>query len=608
LLTISEISDKVEALRQANAARDMRHQDVMSIRSGEVEKAFPEQFSEDFPKPVIANFIDIAARDTAETLAPLPSFNCSATNMVSDRARAFADKRTKGAASYVLHSDLQVQMYRGADWYNTLGLMPVLVEPDWDAQTPRFCIESPLGAYPEFDRWGRCLSYSRRFRRKIAELCAEWPEYATQIAGTQSVNSAAMLEMILYRDGDQTLLYIPERANLVLGSPISQPLGECPMAVARRPSVDDSQHGQFDDVIWVQLARHRFAMLAMEAAEMSVESPLALPLDVQEFSVGPHATLRSNSPEKIRRVGMDLPQGAFAESQMLDNELRVGARYPGTRTGQSPASSIVTGQAVNALEGGFDQQIKAAQDVMSSTFRNAMRMAFKLDEKLWPRAERSLRGNSNGVPYEIRWKPDRDIAGDHSCDVTYGYASGLDPNRALVLLLQLLGGGLVSKDMVRRQFPFAVDVTQEEQSIDIERLREALTQGMGAYVQSVPVLAEQGQDPSVPLQRISAVIQARQKGRPIEQIVAEVFAPPKPPPGSLTPDASAGPGGPGDESGPGQIPFGMNASGLPPGVAPGQATMGPGGRPDLMTMLAGLNSGGAPTLNTNVKRAMPAVA
>lgn len=604
LLDIGQICEKVEALRQVNVARDQRMMDMMSVRSGEVERAFPEHFSEHFPKPIIANFIDVAAKDVSETLAPLPAFNCSATNMVSDAARKAADKRTKGANYYLAHSDVQTQMYRGADWYSSFALMPICIEPDWDAQCPRWCFETPMGGYAEWDRWGRTKSFTRRFKRRIIELCAEWPEYATLIAGKEGTGSAAMLELILYRDADQTVLYIPERGDAVL-SRYAQPLGECPVICARRPSVDDSTHGQFDDVLWVQLARHRFAMLSMEAAEESVEAPLALPLDVQEIPIGPRTTMRSNSPEKIRRVGLDMPQGAFLEAQALDAELRTGARYPGTRTGQSPASSIVTGNAISQLEGGFDSQIKAAQDVFKSAFTEAMRLSFKMDELYWPNVEKSIRGNADGVPYEIKWKPSRDINGDHSIDVVYGFASGIgDPNRALVFLLQLLGGRLVSKDMVRRQFPFGVDVTMEEQRIEIEDLRDSLVQSVAAYAQSIPVLAQQGMDPSEPLMRITEIIKGRQKGKSLEDVISESFAP-KPPPG-LDAAAAAGLGGAGETSPGGQIPLGMKPSGLPAGVAPGQAQMGPGGQPDLMTMLAGLNSAGGPTTNVNVKRAVPA--
>jgi hypothetical protein len=51
--------------------------DVLSVRQGDLSKVYPSMFSEDYPKPLVANFIDVAARDLAEGMAPLPSFNCS---------------------------------------------------------------------------------------------------------------------------------------------------------------------------------------------------------------------------------------------------------------------------------------------------------------------------------------------------------------------------------------------------------------------------------------------------------------------------------------------------------------------------------------------------
>lgn len=50
----------------------------------------------------------------------------------------------------------------------------------------------------------------------------------------------------------------------------------------------------------------------------------------------------------------------------------------------------------------------------------------------------------------------------------------------------------------------------------------------------------------------------------------------------------------------------MQASGLPFGVAAGQAEMGQGGRPDMQTLLASLGAGGQPNLSAGVARKIPA--
>lgn len=600
--SLAYISGLVRALRAEASQRDTVMADVYSVRNGRIADVFPGLFNEDFPAPVIANFIDIAARDVAESLAPLPAFNCTATNMVSDRARAFADKRSKGAASYLEHSKFQRQMYTGADYFASYGFMPILVEPDFEAKMPRIQILDPRGTYYQKDRYGRTVCFAKVFKKTIRELCALYPEHARQIAGdAKDPESNTRIELVLYRDGDQVVLFIPERKDLVLNW-APNPLDECMVVVAERPGVTSTPRGQFDDVLWVQVARNRFAMLAMQGAEQVVEAPLAVPMDVQDFAIGPMAAIRTNSPEKVRKVAQDLPQAAFVEGAQLDAEMKAGARYPGVRTGNLDAS-IITGQGVKALEGGYDSQIRAAQDVFAECFEEVIRLCFKCDETLWPDTERSIRGQQDGVPYEINWKPSRDIKGDYSCDVTYGFAAGLDPNRALVFVLQLLGGGLISRDFARRQMPMGINVTQEEQRIEIENLRDALIQSVAGYAQAVPVLAQAGQDPGEVLSRLAEIIEGRQKGKPLEKVVADAFAPEEPPaalPGSGGPEELGAPGG-----GPPGLPGLSAESPLPAGVAPGQAQMGPGGSPDLLTLLAGLNSGGNPTTNVNVKRNLP---
>jgi hypothetical protein len=591
------IAAKVRELRTNAAERDRAMSDIYEVRNGNIDAVYPQMFNEDFPKPIISNFIDIAARDVAESLAPLPSFNASATNMVSDRARERADKLTKGVAYYLQHSRLQKQMYNGADYYASYGMMPIIIEPDFDAKCPRFLIQDPRNTYPEIDRFGRVRSYTKVFRKSIADLCAEYPEHADRIPGAgETPYSQTLIEVVLYMDDSTTNMFLPDRHDLLL-SEVRNPLGRCPVVIAQRPGLVLAR-GQFDDVLWTQVARNRFANLAMAAAEMATEAPLAVPYDVQEVSFGPHAMIRSQTPEKIRRVATELPQAAFIEGQMLDAELRTGARYPESRTGNMDAS-IITGQGVRALQGGFDNQIRAAQDVLADAFREAVSIALMMHERYWPDEEQSIAGNADGVPYEVKFKPSRDINGAYrSIDVSYGFAVGLDPNRSLVFILQMLGARLISKDLARRQFPFNVNVTEEAARIEIEDLRDSLVQSMAGYATTLPMMAQAGMDPGEAVGRIAAVIKGRQKGKALEDVVSEAFAPPEPPPGSeLMPGVEPAMGGaPGMPGGGG--PFGA--------PAPGQAQMGPGGRPDLLTMLAGLNSGGGPTTNVNVKRALPA--
>jgi len=590
-LDINDLSVKIRKLRDHYHTRDARWTDLQAIRAGDIQQVYPGMFPDEFPKPMTANFIDIAARDVAEVIAPLPAFNCDSTDSVSDRARKKADKRTMIAAGYRDTCRLQTLMYTGADRYVTFGMLPFIVEPDWENKRPVIRIDNPIAAYPEYDRFGKLLSYSKRYNKTVRELCNEFPEYEGNIRGPyENRNSERTLEVFRYQDKDEVILFVPERSNLVLDR-AKNLIGELPVVIAVRPGIDsdENQRGQFDDIMWVQVAKARFATLQLEAAQKSVQAPFALPADVNVLEIGPDATIRSANPEKIRRVGLDIPNGIFQEGAQLDEELRVGARYPQGRLGQQ-SGSIVTGRGVEALMGGFDTQVKTAQAVFAEVFRQVMRIAFMMDETLFGDIEKEVRGVVSGAPYEIKYTPKKDIDGDYWVDVSYGMMAGLDPNRALVFGLQARGDKLISRDFLRRQMPWDMNVTMEEQKVEIEELRDSLMSAMASYSQALPAMAAQGQDPSKILMSMAAVIKGRQQGDNIEDVIVAAFTQPP-----ASPEGEA-PGQPPAQGVPGQAPAGA-APGMP------QQQQAPSA---LQQLAAGLSSSGRPNLSANVTRKQPA--
>ena len=524
MLTVEQIAIKFEAIKRRNSERDNRMNNVLDVRKGNMQEVAPDFFPEGTTKAMVANFVDVAARDVAEVLAPLPSFNCISRNN-GDRAKKNADIRTLIANNYIQTARLQTQMYTGADWYGTYGFLPIVVEPNEQSGLPFIRVENPMGSYPEFDRFKRLVSFSKRYIKSVGELIAEFPEYQGAIlAGTNSatVDYNAPIEMIRYEDADQIVLFLPTKGNFVLRQ-TENPMGELMVRVAIRPGIDDEPRGQFDDVLWVQIARARFAYLAMDAAEKSVNAPLAVPNDVQEFAFGPDAVLRTATPQNIRKVGMDLPAGVFTEAELLQREMRLGARYPEGRSGVLDAS-VITGQGVQALLGAFDTQVKTGQQILADTFEDIISLAFRMDETLF-NFEKSIHGERNGSPYELTYIPGKDINADHNIQVRYGLMAGLDPSRALIFSLQALGADLVSRDFVMRELPWSMNVTGEQQQIDVQRMRDNLNMAMSQLAQAIPQMTAQGQDPSDLAMKMAEVIKARQKGTAIEEAVSDVFAP-----------------------------------------------------------------------------------
>jgi hypothetical protein len=462
-----------------------------------------------------------------------------------------------------------------------------------------------MKTYVEYTLNGDVRSYTKVWREKASQLAAKWPELAERILGrddpfAKSTSGETELEVVKFCDKYHYVLYMPERQNLVLMETENR-FKKVPVAVATKPQWDGEDRGQFDDVIYPMLARNRMAMLALQATQQTVRAPLAIPTDVQRISMGDDAVIRTNSPEKIRRVGQDMPQAAWQQESILDREVMRGTRTPASATGDVDAS-IITGRGVDALNGGYDIQIATGQLMIGDALERALELCFEMDEAFWPDQKKTISGVINGTPFEETYTPSKDIKGNYRVSVSYGFASGMNPNQALVFLLQLRGDQLVPRDFVQRQLPMDVDVAQLQAQVDIEQVEDALKQGIFAMLSSAGIMAQQGMDPTMVLAQAASIIQMREKGIPMHEAVLKAFQPEPAPPTPAAP-----PGAPGAEEGGAGVPFGMNPNtGAPGGFAPGQAQMGPGGAPDMMSMLASLTAGGKPSLSTSVKRAVPA--
>lgn len=598
-LTIDRVAQKVESLRRAAADRDQRQRDVHDVRSGDVESVMPGAMPDAWPKPIVANMIDTSARDIAEVMGAMPSINCAAGVITTDKAKKSSSKRTKVANAYVQHSKLHSgHQITFCDYYNTYGMAIYVVEPDFDDKTPRIRVENPMGVYPELDLYGRVRSYTKVWREEAIHLVAKFPHLlrvlqSNEVGGQEVGWAEREIEVVKYCDPDQITMYLPNHGNQVVDM-MDNPMRKVYISIAKRPGFDLEVRGAFDDAIWVQLAKARMALLGLEATEKSVRAPLAVPRDVQKMTFGDDAIIRTDNPEGVRRVALDVPQYAFQEGAMLDNEARQAMRSPEVRSGNIDAS-IITGRGVQALMGGFNTVITTGQSVIAQALRKALELCFEMDEALWPGEKKTVSGVVQGTPFEETYVPRKDIGGNTTVDVTYGFAAGQDPARAIVALLQLRGDQLVSRDFVQRQLPMDLDVVQLQTQIDNEQFTDALKQGIMAYMQSILPMAQQGMaDPVDALQKMGKLIEERERGTSVHEAVIKVFKPKEQPAGATQDPMAAllGGGGPGAPGGPGGAPQGS--------TAPGGA-----GQPqgfDMMSLLAGLTGKGEATMSARTQR------
>jgi hypothetical protein len=58
--------------------------------------------------------------------------------------------------------------------------------------------------------------------------------------------------------------------------------------------------------------------------------------------------------------------------------------------------------------GAFDTQVKSAQAIFAAALRDVISLCFEVDELIYPE-EKTIRGVDSGSPYEITYKPTKDI-------------------------------------------------------------------------------------------------------------------------------------------------------------------------------------------------------
>lgn len=624
----NEVERRAYSLEARYADRDSRMTAVKLARTGSMDKLFPQFFSEDMPYQFVANFIDTTARDLSESVGPLPSLTCSSVNSTSDEARFFDETRAKIGWNYWTQSNLNLTMFQAADHYFTYGFSTFIVEPDKKNKLPKIRILDPFGTYPEFDRDMNVTALIRRYTSTVGELYSQFGENALPLLNRDfGENLSSPKPVIVYRFVDKDRMITWAQTSILQGqsqdtarrailSSAPNPMQQVPVFCAIRPSHDDEFRGQFDDVLGVQAARAILMRLMVDAVEQQVQAPIVVPDDVPDLPTGANAIIRTSTPQGVHRVDLSVGQQAFGQIQNLEQELLSGARYPAARNGGIQAN-VITGRGVEALMGGFDGQIKTAQIIFAECLRLVTNACFEMDQAIWPEDTKSIVGVREGAPFELSYRPIVDIRGVFTCEVTYGFLAGLDPNRALVFMLQLHGDKLIDRETIQKHMPFDVDTNQLRQNIDIEELQDALKQGVMAYVQTIGPMAAQGQDPTDVLKILASTIQGRREGKPLETLLMDAFAAAeaaKQAAAQAAQEAAAqaqgGAGGPdqgmpqGGPPGPGgQSPMG---DGLPPGVAPGQAGMGPGGRPSVSMLMAGMGSSGNPDLHASVRRVLPA--
>ena len=251
----------------------------------------------------------------------------------------------------------------------------------------------------------------------------------------------------------------------------------------------------------------REAGLLLRFLERQVHAPIEIDAEV-EYVEGPDAILyRPRGAQPAQKVQLNLPPDIWRGQDFTERQLRLGARRPASRDGESPVS-YATGKGIDALASGYDSQLKANQTIFGQFLQDLAGAALCLDQALYPNLEKPV-----GERKET-YIPERDIAGRYTVEANYGLLMGINPSYATVMLSQLIAGGLLSHKTAMTQLPVIESLSKEHERLREERgeetlfayLQQAALGGDASAMQGLQELA-----PDSPIVKIIQKMQSQQQ-------------------------------------------------------------------------------------------------
>lgn len=461
---------------------------------------------------LVFNVVQAVCNKYQTFLTPLPQVRVPVEPPESDQRRAQSVKKQRYV--YGVWNDEHMPMSRVfnlAAWYLPLmGDCFLGIHPDMRKGRPVPILRSPECAYPipGFDGQSEeAIIFSWKVREDVVKR--NYPGYQTREARLRSSqpvsghfrktgqDSNPHIDVVEYSDRNQWVRWIDgEEVNGVFHN-----YGFNLFEHLKFISVPDDVwgHGAVEQVVNLNEMGNALYSLLFEAVIENVFPRLVLEdasKAPEEIATGPGAVIPLNPGGKAYFLNPPVQALPVQENFLALNEHNIKqiAGMPEVNFGQSPASSIVTGKAINELQGaGTGSMIEMVQGIglglgVEAWNEKAIIMGqtiFRDDRiHLHGRELDGLSVKPKSFSMSIKGS---ELVGSARNELVFSPA--LSMHEKIVMGLQAAGGGLVSKKWQREQMGIPDNEAMEE-----EIFQEAVTEAvLGAMLQSFSQQPDQTQ-------------------------------------------------------------------------------------------------------------------
>jgi len=147
-------------------------------------------------------------------------------------------------------------------------------------------------------------------------------------------------------------------------------------------------------------------------------------------------------------------------------------KNPEVRQGQvDTKGAYQSAKTLEELAGALDNTIDDYWDIQGYGFKKLLGIAYRMDEKMWPKREKRLSLNIRGKKYRDVYTPKKDIDGHYDINVDYGF--GLGGYQGFLQNIQANQAKVRSRKRTIEAMPGVSDVDQEIRQIQLEDLSDA---------------------------------------------------------------------------------------------------------------------------------------
>lgn len=510
-------------------------------------------------------------------LSPLPQVHCYVDPPESEKKRAKATQKQRFIYGYWAASQMARQFNQHGWFLPLMGSSFLGVHPDFDRKLPIAMTRGPENAYPitGFDG-NEMAGVIFSWKTSEASVIREFGDKYTPRAQRRGSFAARAFN----RDGDKNKVEILEYSDSncwyrwIDGQKTEGVEHNFGFNLWQHLKFIDVPgepwgHGAVEQVVGLNEAENVLQSLLLQAVMENVFPQLVLidpAKSPEEIEKGPGAVLPINQGGDAKYLTPPTANTAMTAQMisMTEHSIKQGGSMPETQFGGSPVSSILTGKAVEELQGaGTGSLVEMVQSVgIGQGIVNTNEAALYMARNLFADDTINVFGTEVS-PHAIKTSQfsdsfkGRQLTGSSRNEVTFSPA--LNQHEKLVMWLQAMGGGLVSKKHIRDQIGIP-----DSQAMDEQIFQEAIEQGvLGAILQEfsaqpTPESAENTEN------RAYSYMQG--KAGPPPAVGGPMGASPSLPPGGPT----AGPA----------LPAGPAPTGMAPPPGPGpQAATPPGAAP-----------------------------